>query len=282
MLLSRGNRVKKAATVLFLLTISFLAAAAKVTVQEPVQTELMEGGSVDLGVVGPGQKIEVQISRKAGEVDYRKSEYLWDKLYVEPRSLPSGWQGLDSLYYEEKMKAFVIVARDAPDGFYSFELSTERDYGGVQPLYFSANVEVRRDVLELTAIEPVKETGAGQPAVFLLRISNKGNANDAFEVGVTGGLPKAWSYKKSVFVERQSDKIVPYEIVASDQGQYSINVRATSLSSELIKDDEMVVVASRSSLLEEMRAASKGVILFPAIEQSIYNLLGFIAANFFS
>ena len=266
---------------LFLMLAVQLPSAATVAVQEPVASKLSEGGMVDLGTVGPGQKIEVQISRRTGESDYRGSEYLWDRLYVEDKSLPGDWTSVDSLYYETLMKAFVIVPKDAPDGDYVFSLRTERDYAGVETTRFKAKVHVSKDVLVFTITNPAAESGVGQPAVYLVGIKNTGNANDAFEVGVTDGLPRQWTYTKSVFVPRNSEKIVPYEVVATSHGQFPIKLKATSLSSGLIESTASAVLVSRSSLLEEAKAASRGVILFPAAEQVIYNLVGFVAANFF-
>ncbi|MFH1106822.1 MAG: hypothetical protein V1787_02905 [Candidatus Micrarchaeota archaeon] len=269
---------------LALILIAFTAAAsaagtAHIIVTDPVQVTIGEGGIVDLGVVGPGQRIEIEISTASGYADFRGIEEYWDRMYVLPESLPRGWTSQDSLFYERKMKAFVIVPKDAYDGEYGFSLQAVEEYTGPQPLSFRAKVKVTRDVLKFDVLQDSVGSGVDQPAVYTLQLSNTGSASDAFEIEVTKGLPAAWTFKKRVFVPHNSVKRMQYEVIAADQGEFTVTFNALSISSDLIRGTDTAELVARSSLWEDMKAASRGVLLFPSIEQAVYSLIGLIASN---
>jgi len=257
------------------------ASAGSVIITQPVAKEVFEEQVIDLGLVGPGQKLEIEISRKAGDVDHRGSEYLWDQLAVNKESLPINWEKLDSLYYEKQMKAFVVVAKDTSDGEYDFTLTTSRDYGGVDPITFKAKVKVSKEVLKVVPVDNSITAGVNQPADFQFIVRNTGSASDIFEIRVNSGLPKAWVFRKTIFVPHNSEKILNYQIVTTDQGKFLVNFKIVSLSSDRIAVDTIGILEAKPSLIEDAKAASRGVILFPTIIQVVYNIVGFIAANFF-
>ncbi len=257
------------------------AQASRISVVDPVAENVAPGGSLSLGVVGPGQRIEIEIQRANGEFDeVNAKEELWDRLVVLKDSLPRAWQAQDSLYYEKKMKAFVLVPKDAEDGEYEFSLQAVDEYGGTQPLDFNAKVRVSKDVFKFDVVQSQVRSGVEQPAVYTLSLANTGSASDAFEVEVTGGLPVGWTYKKRIFVPHNSQRQMQYEVVATDQGEFQVSFRGTSLSSDKITGSDSAWLVAESSLWEDMKASSRGVLLFPSIEQAVYSLIGLIAANF--
>lgn len=265
---------------LLLSLFSSSVAAARVAVVDPVSQDITPGGSLELGVVGPGQRIEIEIQRGNGDYDsITGKEKMWDRLLVVKESLPSAWQAQDSLYYEKKMKAFVLLPRDAADGEYEFSLQAFDEYGGTPPLEFNAKVLVSKDVFKFDVLQAQVKSGVDQPAVYTLSLSNTGSASDAFEVEVSGGLPVGWTYKKRLFVPHNSQRQIQYEVIATDQGEFDVQFKATSLSSEKITGSDSAGLVAKSSLWEDMKAASRGVLLFPSIEQAVYSLVGLIAAN---
>jgi hypothetical protein len=274
----------RAATGLLLLIafIGFVQAAPHAAVVDPVLQTMQEGQTLDLGVVGPGQRLEVEIKVGTGETDaVTGKEKDWDRLYVESGKLPAGWQSLDSLYYEKKMKAIVLVSKDAPDGEYEFALRTFDEYEGAAPVVFNAKVRVSKDVFGFNVVQDGVRAGVDQPAVYTLKLRNLGSASDAFRIEVGGGLPSAWTYTREVFVPHNSEREVQYELVGTDQGEYRVQFKATSLSSSRITGEDTSGLVVRSSLIEDMKAAGRGMLLFPTIEQIVYNLLGLIAVNAF-
>lgn len=266
-------------SLLLLLTLpAFIHAAPHVVVTDPVMQTLGGGETLDLGAVGPGQRIEVVIETGTGVNDaITGNEMLWNRLYVNPSTLPQGWESLDSLYYEHKMKAIVIVGKEAADGDYGFSLYTYRDYAGTEPVTFKAKVHVTKAVFDFKVLDSSLQAGVDQPAVYTLKLRNQGSASDAFRIEVAGGLPSTWVYSKEVFVPHNSERDVQYEIAGTDQGEFNVKFKATSLSSTLINGEQTAGLVVRSSLWEDAKAASRGMLLFPSIEQIVYNLLGFIA-----
>ena len=268
----------------FLLIIANIASAAYIVVTEPVNNKIDEGQTIDLGVVGPGQKLEITTGRSSGVFDFRGVEELWDRIKVEEKTLPAGWSKVDSLFYEGKPRAFAIVSSDAPDGDYILDFTGERDYGELSnaPMHFKGKVKVSKNVFEFSVLNKNVESGIEQPATFMLKLKNTGSASDVFEISVVSGLPKGWGFKKTVLVPYNSEKEVPYEISPSEQAEFSIKLKAVSLSSDKISREQQVTLVAKSSLFQDAKAASKGVILFPTIEQVVYNLIGFISANLFN
>ncbi len=254
-----------------------------VLVVQPIQKQIFEGEVLDLGLVGPGQKVELEISRSSNIYDFRNVEEVWDRLKIDDNTLPDFWRSEYSLRYEANPKAFVIVDSDAPDGEYEFSLHTERDYGDASknPVRFMAKILVRRDVLDLQVLSKNVNGGVEQPSEFTIKLVNMGSANDAFELEVVSGLPNEWRFKKQVFIPHNSEKIIPYELVAKEQIDEQIVFKATSLSSTSITDSDSGSLSTRSSLLQDMKSVGNGVLLFPNIEMAVYYLMGFVASNFF-
>ncbi len=258
-----------------------LVHASQVQIINPVQSTLSEGDTVDLGVVGPGQRIEVEMLTRTGENDWQNKEKDWDRVLVEPETLPGGWRHEDGLLYEKKMKAIVIVSKDAPDDEYTFSLHTFDEYEGTQPLRFNAKVRVSRDVFQFNVVQETLSAGIDQPAVYTLKFRNLGSASDAFRIEVTGGLPSQWRYTKDVFVPHNSEREAQYELAGTEQGEFNVQFKATSLSSERIYGEDEAGLQVQSNLIEDMKATGRGMLLFPSIEQIVYNLLGLIAVNAF-
>lgn len=278
-------------SVVSLLAFSLFAGAAQVKVISPVEKTISFGGGdapqLDLGAIGPGQKLEIIAEVKtgeksqAGQTDSEK-EAEWDLLEVVLESLPSGWSGQNSLRYESPMKAFVVVAKDAPDGEYSFIFRTKDEFEGVQPVTFRAKAKVARNLLDLRiAGEPVK-LESGQTGIYLVELQNKGSANDVFEVTLAG-LPKAFegsTYSKSVFVPLNSKITVPIQVQAPENGEFPVTISASSLSSDAITSSETTTLFAGSSLASDLRAAARGVLLFPTAASSFYAMLGLVAGIF--
>lgn len=272
---------------IFLMLILPLIHSAEVkghvlTVQ-PIKKQIFEGDTLDLGIVGPGQKIELEISRSSNIFDFRDVEETWDRLIIDDDTLPDFWKSEYSKRYEANPKAFVIVYGDAPDGDYTFALSTDRDYStpSQNPVKFFVRVRVTRDVLGIEVMSKLVKGGVEQPSEFEIRLTNKGSASDAFNLEVVSGLPNSWKFKKQVFVPHNEERIVQYEVVAAEQVDAQVEFKATSLSSDSIYATDSGGLQTRSSVLQDMKSVGNGVILFPYIEQAVYYLMGFIANNFF-
>ncbi len=264
---------------LLLLLFALPASASKAGIVDPIAQTVNGGAVVDLGTVGPGQTVELQVIRGSGEIGVQ-SEKLWDHLNIDTASLPAGWRGDDSRTFENPLKAFVVLPVDAPNGEYTFNVTLIDDNEGVLPLHFSAHVTVSRDVLALQASPSSSRVGAGQPAVYTLRLSNTGRANDVFEISAVG-LPSRWEFTKRVFLSHDSETDVNYEVVATESGVYPVRITVHSLSSSLITQTFDSRLTAASGLVEDAQATANGVLLFPSSIQVVYSLVGFLAHLFF-
>lgn len=266
-----------------LLLIAFLSPlvfSAQLTVVSPLQqTLVLDSDVLDLGVIGPGQTLELIAERGSGEISSQsqtKGESLWDQLFVERNSLPSSWKAEDSKLFESPFRAFVTVAPDAADGEYEFRIKAVDLYEGAQEKFYTAKVRVSKDLLEFDVSPTVLRAGAGLPAVLQLRLRNKSSASDVFQINATG-IPSQWKETREIFVPFNSETMVSYEILAGEQGEFNVLITANSLSSNLISAGENVRLTSVSSLEEDLRSMQRGMLLFPTAEQVVYSLLGLVS-----
>ena len=257
------------------LLLASLASAATLRIIEPVQKTIEGGGELDLGVMGPGQKLELIVDRNTGITasGWSEGEALWDKIGFT--GLPAGWSSEDSQVYERPMRAYLEASEDAADGVYFAELTAWDEYEGAPTTRVRVKVEIKSDLLESQLLTPVVVAGANQPARFQFILKNKSNAGDAFEISVSG-LPGQWPSKK-LFVQYHSTKTVSYEVASSERGDYEVLFEVTSISSDRIHSENSGKLSVRTSLFLDMLATSHGILLFPSIEQPIYSLFGLFA-----
>jgi len=267
-----------AVTALILLNFTGLAGASHLLVTDPVKSTVEPNGETDLGVVGPGQKLELVLMRETGEdavgITY-KSEALWDKLYVSRDTLPIGWSAEDAKFYEQPMHAFVTVAADAEDGEYFFKILAIDEYEGTPALEATAKVRVSRELLDVSLEQKTISVGVDQPALFYLRLRNKSSASDAVAVSVHG-LPGAELTQKT-FLRHNSETVLPIELSEKERGEYGVTFRAESVSSALIFKEDRGTLVVLSSIWNDALAVANGILLFPSAEQSIYAGIGLIA-----
>jgi len=273
-------------TVLTLLSIFFtpgVLAASHLIVINPVLQTASANDIVDVGIVGPGQKLEIVATRASGEkaakITYEK-EALWDRLFIIPNELPPGWSSEDSKWYEEQMHAYVTVAKDAEDGVYFFKARAFDEYEGVPALEVTFKVTVSRDLLEAQLIEKTVSVGVEQPALFHLRLKNKSSASDVFEIKVSGPPSTGAGTTRKAYLNRNSEDVIPIELFEGERGEYRVNFEVKSLSSNAINARDSAMLLVFTSLLHDMQAVSHGVLLFPTAEQPVYALLGLIAKMF--
>lgn len=273
--------MKKTLFLLFLLcilSVGLTASTGRVTALSPVAGSISEGDTLDLGVIGPGQKVEIIADADTGAPSALKAgaNADWDRFEVLTESLPIGWSKKDGLIYERKFSAFVTAAQSAPDGTYYFSVRAFDEYEAVAPLVFRIKVTISRNVLDISASPAQVRTGVGVPAVYKIRLKNKSQASDVFLLTVSG-LPAAWEQAQKVYVPYGASTDVLFEAGASEQGEYSLEFKGTSLSSSEISDTAKSSMVAEANLFQDIKAASNGVMLFPSAQQAVVSALGFLA-----
>jgi len=139
-------------------------------------------------------------------------------------------------------------------------------------------VEVKRDVMGMTVEPKSQEVGAGQPARYMITISNTGSANDIFVVSSSG--VRNWNFKKSVYIPGGSSKQITYEVVGDEEERYSAAIEARSASSDLISASENVELVVKASAASDFKAATRGLLIFPIIEGPVYYIFGLVSNLF--
>ncbi|HLD62390.1 MAG TPA: hypothetical protein VI875_00820 [Candidatus Norongarragalinales archaeon] len=264
----------------FLALFSIPAFASQLNIVSPVQQTLVLPEHVlDLGVIGPGQTVEVVAERGSGVIakeSQTKGEALWDQLFVVRESLPAGWKADDSKLFENPFHAFVTASPTAGDGEYAFQLKAFDQYDGAGEKVFSAKVRISKDLLEQSVDERKIVTGVGLPAVLQIKLRNKSSASDVFELKASG-VSSSWAAQRRVFVRFNSEEAVEYEILPGEQGEFGIGITSTSLSSPLISASSEITIQAVSSLEQDLRALNKGLLLFPTVEQVVYSALSLVS-----
>ncbi len=275
-------KVFKTLVLAFLALAPLMVGASVISVLTPIQQSISSSNQVvNLGLVGPGQKVEVTFDRGTQQqVSYLNASYygfreaVWDKANVV--SMPAGWSASDSLYYETPLTVFVFVSPNASEGLYNFTVEFLNEYQGVQPFNATFQVQVSDNVVETSLLNPVVYTSVGQPAVYTLNVQSLSSASDIFEVSAEG-LPYNWQFTKTFFLPRDSNVTVYYEVVGSELKNLNFNIRVQSISSSLISSEANASLVTTSSLIQQMEGVSEGVPLFPSIEQTVYSLIGLVA-----
>ncbi len=264
----------------FLALFSIPAFASQLNVVSPVQQTLVLPEHVlDLGVIGPGQTVEVVAERGSGVIaaeSQTKGEALWDQLFVVRESLPAGWKAEDSKLFENPFHAFITASPAAGDGEYAFQLKAFDQYEGANEKVFSAKVRISKDLVEQAVAENRLVTGVGLPAVIQIKLRNKSSASDVFELKASG-IPSSWADPRRVFVRFNSEVEIPFEVLPGEQGEFDVGITTTSLSSPLINARSGINIQAVSSLEQDLRALNKGLLLFPTVEQVVYSALSLVS-----
>ncbi len=276
--------MSKYITLLSLLFQLAFVSAATVTLVEPVQ-QVAGDSAIHLGVVGPGQTMELKFSRDTGVPaainPTTGKNALWDQASIVRSTLPNEWSSRDSLKYENPLTVYVTVSPDAEAGGYSFTVAFTDEYEGTQPVTADFTVTVDpSSIFEVGLVEETASAGVGQPAVFKLIARNRGIASDTFMIKASG-LPYDWQFSKTFFLPHGQEKDVYFEVVGNIQKEVPFTINVTSLSSGKITHTLTAKVVTQNTLLQEAKSTTLGLPLFPTVEQHVYALIGLVVNTLF-
>jgi hypothetical protein len=239
------------------------------------QTDVLQGGVIDYGMVGPGQTFSIHIYPIVTAP--KTEDYLgrWD--FASASNLPPGWSFRPSGLYGNPLELDVTVNPLAEDGDYNFTVNVDDEdnadkIGG--RFSFAVIVHVRTDVMKASISPSYQEVGAGQPARFKISITNTGTAPDTFRISAQG--VKGWSYHVAEYVAPGSTKSFNYEVVGKEESYYPLSISVSSLSSPKIHFEQPVALQVRTHLGADYRATSHGVLLYPPTMLPIYSVAGIL------
>jgi hypothetical protein len=261
------------AAFIFLISLSF-----SILVVSPVQQDVKTGDVIDLGRIGPGQTVSIQVNPIVTEGGIHGIGGQYD--YAIAEDLPRGWISKQSKLYQNPLHITITADPEAKPGNYSAKIRVVDEYNGEQlgNVTFEAQVEITYDVMDFNVTPAYLEVGPGQPARFTISIANKGSTSDVFQVSALG--PKRWEFKKPVFVPAMTTKTIHYEIVGKEEETYRATVSVVSLASDNIAGEKNVTLFIKPSLIGDYKATNNGVIVFPIFQAPIYALAGLISNLF--
>jgi hypothetical protein len=255
-----------------------LCLSHSIGVVSPVNQEVKTGDVIDLGTIGPGQTVSIQIDPLVSEGGIHGIGGQYD--YAIAEDLPRGWTSKQSKLYQNPLHITITAEPEALPGNYSAKIRVVDEYDGEQlgNITFDAQVEITYDVMDFNVTPAYLEVGPGQPARFTISIANKGSTSDVFQVSALG--PKRWEFKKPVFVPAMTTKTIHYEIVGEEEETYRATISVVSLASDNIAGEKNVTLFIKPSLIGDYKATNNGVMVFPIFEAPIYSLAGLISNLF--
>jgi len=255
-----------------------LSLSFAVDLVSPMKGGVGNGDVIDLGTMGPGQTVYIQIDPKVGVGGIHGQGGIYDQAMVG--ELPRGWTSVDSKLYQDPLMVTISADPDASEGNYSVRITVadENDGEKLGNITFIAKARITYDIMDFDVSPNYRSVGPGQPARFKISITNKASTGDAFQVSATGA--KRWEFVKPVYVPAQSTKSVYYEIVGDEEETYRTTIDVVSLASRNINASENVTLFIRSDLIGDYKSTNSGVLVFPIFQAPVYSLAGLLSNLF--
>lgn len=242
---------------------------------EPALTEISEGETIDIGTMGPGQTIELQIHPKVYTGGVNGIGGTYDRAYAT--NLPPGWTAKPSKLYGNPLQVTITADPYTEVGTYTIPVVVEDEGNGEKlgNVRFYVRIEIREDVMDFTVSPQSKRVGIGQPAQFQITVNNKGNAGDTFRISATG-VPR-WEFTKMVYVPPKGSKTILYEVAGFEEETYSSMISVQSSAAPRVGASAPISLEVYPDLLSDYKAVNNGALLFPVIEAPVYALIGLLS-----
>jgi hypothetical protein len=262
---------------LIILTL-LISCAFAIKITSPFQKEVGFGDKLNLGTIGPGQTVFIQIEPKVNSGGIHNEGGIYDSAYAT--NIPPKWQTTPSKLYGNPLQVTVTADPQAQEGEYTALIKVEDELDGEKlgVVTLNATVRITYDVMDFEVEPKQMEVGPGQPAKFQIVIENKGSTGDVFEVSAQG--QKRWEFKKQVYVPANSKVALNYEVIGDEEEEFEALINVTSVASSKISDSQNVKIKIKSNLIGDMKATNQGAMIFPMFESIIYSFAGIISNLF--
>jgi hypothetical protein len=260
----------------WLLCLALLAAPLfAIQMVEPALTNLEEGEIFDMGTMGPGQTVEIQLHPKAYEGGIHGIGGNYDR--ASAGELPDGWSSKPSKLYGDPLQVKITAGPYTEEGIYTIPIIVEDEGDGEQlgTATFYLRIKISEEVMDFSVYPPEKSAGIGQPARFQITVNNRGNAGDTFKVSAEG--VSKWEFTKLVYIPPKSSKTINYEVAGLEEETYSTLITVESSASSRVSDSRAISLYVYPDLLSDYKAVNNGAMLFPIIEAPIYALVGLLS-----
>ena len=186
----------------FLMLVS--QAFAVISIVEPVDTKLSDGGEISFGKIAMGEILKVVVKKK--------SDLGSDWATIAIDGLPSGWSS-ETVETDKTLIAMVSVAPNAEISTQRIMFTIANDLIPSLNESFYGSVSVNESLLDISFESLAIDATLGQPVEFLLTINNDSIAPHL--IMVESNLPYYWFSGKTIEIgpletEQVSIEVLPY------------------------------------------------------------------------
>lgn len=262
-------------SILLAFAVVSVSHATYVTIIQPYNATMQQGGSIYLGKVGPGQTFYVTISAATKNSSGTLFPIAWDELNAS--SLPSGWISQNSPLYTSTPSVKIAVASQAHNGTYGFNITAINvgNYSKFGSLRFTAYVNVTPDVFKLNVTPTSINAGPGLPSTIYVTINNTGVSDSPFNITMHG-LP-AWNYSSTVIALHHTKGTFLYTVYENTPGKFKAQLYVSSISSPLINRQSNITLITKASVANDYAALGQGALTFPIVYAPAYAVMYLIS-----
>ena len=218
------NLFKKTACVFLLFFALFGAAAvghASIFLLEPVEWQLENNESIELGAIAEGETLELVLQRKSG------FDFEWDRALVDDSSLSEGWLS-KSRATDKTLVVEVSLPRAAEESVQRIPVSLESDASPFSSESFSVSVTVKENLLNASMENLKQRAMVGEETKFKILLNNESIAKQS--VLVSSSLPDYWF--EPVVLELEPKQTLETELSLVPQS-YGLRQFSFKVSSQL-------------------------------------------------
>lgn len=258
-----------------LFSILLVALVFPVQMLDPIVRDIGNGDRIFIGTMGPGQTMPITIHNLVYEGGIHGIGGNYDLATVD--GAPHGWSYRNSQLYGRPLQVTITSDPSAAEGTYSIPITIRDEDDGEQlgNITFIAEIDISKDVMDMSVSPEARRVGLGQPAVFEVDIRNKGTAGDLFVVSAAG-VPK-WSFTKTVYVAGGGSKKILYEVAGFEEEEYAATIIVQSANAPVVREEQPITVSAVPDVLSDYKATINGALLFPIFELPVYAIAGLIS-----
>ncbi|MBD3389380.1 hypothetical protein GF415_00280, partial [Candidatus Micrarchaeota archaeon] len=140
---------------------------------EPLLTEVSPDETIELGTMGPGQTVELQLHPKVYEGGVHGIGGNFDRAYAT--DLPAGWASKPSKLYGDPLQVTITADPYTEEGIYTIPIIVEDEGNGEELglVRFYVRVKISEEVMDFSVSPLRKSAGIGQPARFDVTVNNR-------------------------------------------------------------------------------------------------------------
>jgi len=196
-------------------------AFAVISIVEPVDTKLSDGGEISFGKIAMGEILKVVVKKK--------SDLGSDWATIAIDGLPSGWSS-ETIETDKTLIAMVSVAPNAEISTQRITFTLANDLIPSLNESFYGSVSVNKSLLDISFESLAIDATLGQSAEFVLTINNDSIAKHLIMVEST--LPYYWFSGKTIEIGPLETEQVSLEVMPYSYGEKNFSFTVYSALNE--------------------------------------------------